>query len=279
MLQKKILTVIIFIITILSNIWGISPDCKRFALIIGAGDSGLTKNNSRKDFTNNDTNALKEVLENSCGYETLVLSGKTDKTKVLNILQDIACSQSLKSLIFCFSGYGFNYRKQPFFIFGNYDPQHPVATALSYDELLYYFRMINDRTNVMSFIDYTSVGMDGKSPLNTDEDFVTIQRERGIKVIMSGSPKPIVYKDYEKPRSVFSFFLTEGLRGEADIDANGTVTFGEISEYLVTSCRNYLVRNKYEKLYMPEIFADSRDGDFNINARSKQIRSEVTVRS
>ncbi|MBP5448873.1 MAG: caspase family protein [Spirochaetales bacterium] len=237
------------------------------------------KSSADRNFTDNDTSALKEVLEGNCGYETMVLNGSCDKSKVLKILQDIACSQSLKSLIFCYSGYGFNYRKQPFFIFGDYDPQHPVATALSYDELFYYFRMINDRTHVMAFIDYAFAGMDGRSSLNTDEDFVTIQREKGIKVIMSGSPKPIVYKDYEKPRSVFSFFLTEGLRGEADIDANGTVTFGEISEYLVTSCRNYLVRNKYEKLYMPEIFADSRDGDFNINARSKQIHKEETVRS
>ena len=105
------------IIITISNLWSISPDCKRFALIIGASDSGLIKNGSNRDFTDNDTAALKDVLENVCGYETLVISGKTDKTKVLAILQDIACSQSLKSLIFCFSGYGFHYRKQPFFEF------------------------------------------------------------------------------------------------------------------------------------------------------------------
>ncbi len=266
---KKILIIFLFTL-IISNIWSISPDCKRFALIIGADKCSSIRNVPVRNFTDNDTDALKYVLENSCGYETMILTEGTDKSQILNILQDIACSQSLKSLIFCFSGYGFNYRKQPFFIFGDYDSQHPVATALSYDELLYYFRMINDRTEVMSFIDYTSVGMDVRSPLNTDEEFVTIQRERGIKVIMSGSPKPIVYKDYEKPRSIFSFFLTEGLRGEADNNTDGIMTFGEISEYLVSSCRNYMIRNKYDKFHTPEIFADSRDKDFSINGRMKK---------
>ncbi len=273
MLRKKILTLLLLLTVTLSSLWSISPDCKRFALIIGSNNKGAMKSGADRNFTDNDTSALKEVLEGNCGYETMVLNGSCDKSKVLKILQDIACSQSLKSLIFCYSGYGFNYRKQPFFIFGDYDPQHPVATALSYDELFYYFRMINDRTHVMAFIDYAFAGMDGRSSLNTDEEFVTIQRDRGIKVIMSGSPNQLIYKDYDKPRSVFSFYLTEGLKGEADINNDGNTTFSEISEYLIGSCRSYMIRNKYDRFGIPEIFADSRDGDFNINGKMRKQAS------
>ena len=267
--HKIIFTILIFVICI-SSVWGISPDCRRFALIIGAD---APKTDAAYSCHRNDTAALKDVFENICGYETAVITDKTSKDGILQMLQDIACAQSLKSLVFCFSGYGFNYRRQPFFIFGDYDAAHPVATALSYDELLYYFRMINDRTKVMAFIDYTFTGANA----DAGEEFVTITKDRGIKVIMSGSPKPLIYKDYEKPRSVFSFFLTEGLRGEADANADGITTFGEISDYIVSSCRNYMIRNKYEAHYLPEIFADTRDGDFNINGR-KPAKSQAQSR-
>ena len=71
---------------------------------------------------------------------------------------------------------------------------------------------------------------------------------------------------YKRQRhGLFTYYLLRGLRGEADLNRNGEVTIGEVTDYLTRKIPT-AARNTFKQEQQPQVFPALRAPDKGMDA-------------
>ena len=120
------------------------------------------------------------------------------------------------------------------------EPDDLYSTALPMDELQTIFNRI-EAERVVVFLDACYSGAAGgrtfaskkTRAMNVDDLFLErLTRSKGRAILTASRPAEVSIELPELAHGVFTYYLIEGLKGEADLNHDGIVTLQELYEYL-----------------------------------------------
>lgn len=204
--------------------------------------------------TANDASALANTLHQRGGFEIIPLyecegvsSPKTVPTKA-NIMSETQrvlenCKQGDTVLLY-FSGHGYPDRQDPnktYLLPKDVDVKKIPDTLL---ETAWLRNLLSNckATTKFLMIDACHAGGEKSASLDPDSD---LQQSKslssheliggdmaGVVTLASSTKKQLSYFWEEKGMSLFSYWLNEGLKGHADLNGDGEITFNELDDYV-----------------------------------------------
>jgi hypothetical protein len=196
-----------------------------FAVIVGVADYDGTA----YDLTYSDDDArlfynhLKLSLPNEManGSSVLLLNKNATRQNILNSLQDVfAKSTENDFIIFYFSGHG-----SP----GNFCPSD-ITNNLQHELVKNYFKNAKAKYR-LCIADACFSGSIGSQQSSSTENSTQNLKDARIAVIMSSKPNQTSAETNTLQQGVFSYYLINGLKGEADTNNDKYITIGELFIY------------------------------------------------
>lgn len=196
-----------------------------FAVIVGVADYDGTA----YDLTYSDDDArlfynhLKLALPNEManGNSVLLLNKNATRQNILNSLQDVfAKSTENDFIIFYFSGHG-----SP----GNFCPSD-ITNNLQHELVKNYFKNAKAKYR-LCIADACFSGSIGSQQSSSTENSTQNLKDARIAVIMSSKPNQTSAETNTLQQGVFSYYLINGLKGEADTNNDKYITMGELFIY------------------------------------------------
>lgn len=280
---------------------------QRLALLVGVEEYEHHPNIRNLRYTVEDTEAMKSVLEGQGGFTVKSITSESDiqptKDNILDSLYDalwMAEDGDLKTFVFYFGGHGFQIDGKNYMAVmeTDPDPDNIPDTALELDEVMGILEDIRDEAKVMVFLDAcrndpfqprqrdqhvnTGLGEMHKLDVCQEQDFDYSSWDdldsTGFKVLYSTSEGEVSYEVGQKKHGLFTYFLSKGLKGEADIDGDGSITFNESSKYTYMQMRSWA--KKYPKMKQtPKMDMKEAIGDFflTLSDSGKTIENGLSI--
>jgi hypothetical protein len=205
-----------------------------------------------------DAEAMYAVLTGPAGFSKDKVMLLTDRTERKPTLRNIKyalgtflarAAQRDDTVIIYFAGHGAPEVDQrgieqdglaKYLISSDADPDDLFSTAMAMDDLQTIFGRI-EAERVVVFIDTCFSGAAGgrtfmsqrTRAVNVDDLFLDrLTRSKGRAIISASRPNELSIELAELGHGVFTYYLTEGLRGAADLNRDGIVSLQELYEYL-----------------------------------------------
>jgi hypothetical protein len=230
---------------------------KRVAVVAAPSYRGSGLNALR--FTYVDAMDLKAELERQ-GYTVMLVSpSEATSDNVRKALQDakqLLDGNNQGSLLFAFSGHGFQTGKGNYLVTVGATPANVESEALALDEVEKLMTATGARRKVI-LVDACRNDPDAKST-DTPRTFSQFQEAEGTSILLSTRPGGFSYEDSDLGHGIFTYYLLEGLRGKA-AGKDGYVTFFDLQKYV----ENGVVRQslKKDRVQRPFVMGE-RSGDF-----------------
>jgi hypothetical protein len=198
-----------------------------FAVVVGISDYQGTAYDLK--YSDDDASIfyshLKKALPNEManGYSVLLLNQNATRNNVFNALQQVF-SQSTENdfIIFYFSGHG-----SP----NNFCPYDMYNQNLEHDIVRNYFKNSKAKYR-LCIADACFSGSIGSNAQNTSVSGATQNlKDSRIAVIMSSKPNQTSMELGNIQQGLFSYYLINGLRGNADLNNDSYITMGELFFY------------------------------------------------
>jgi len=205
-----------------------------------------------------DAEAVYSVLITSAGFKkdnVLLLTDRTERKPTLrNIKYALGTflartAQKEDTVIVYFAGHGAPDVDQrglerdglaKYLIPSDADPDDLFSTALPMDDLQTIFGRI-EAERVVMFLDACYSGAAGGRTFasrstratNVDDLFLErLTRSRGRAIVTASRPNELSIELPELGHGIFTYYLTEGLKGAADLNRDGIVSLQELYEYV-----------------------------------------------
>jgi len=217
----------------------------------------------------NDATLLSSVLSQS-GYRVITLKDfQGDKQFILDIIADLAVPDKNKdsSLVFAFSGHGFNRDGINYIALGNTDMSRVEDTALSVKQLKLVLSQTGFRQRIL-LIDACRNTPTRSAP-GLDARFLPDIDPKGTAVMYSTAAGALAYEDSSIKHGVFSYYVARGLEGNA-ADDRGAITFDSLFDYVSHHVSNHVL-GLFNRPQMPYI-AGERNGKFTLISESARNR-------
>jgi hypothetical protein len=265
----QVLIIFLFIFPLASEESG-----KRYALVIGINEYKDKQIPDLKKAKNDATSIIK-LLYNDGSYDKIVslvqdggraqmnettldrpnLYGiETSLTKLLDVMNPD------DFLLIYFSGHGLtDYNEKAYILPEDTDPNAPFQTGIAVENMVYKILKKNLK-KVIFIIDACRNPENGKGEEGRDYlKNVSFSQVEMVSVFYSTKVGYYSYEDEESSYGVFTKFIIYGLEGRADADYNGQVTFSELSEFVISSLKQWSSKN--QKLQKPfvKIFGEKSD--------------------
>ncbi len=208
---------------------------ERLAIIVGINEYYHNESFRNLSYAVEDSKVMGDILERKGNFtvERYADDWYSSKPTKRNIMEAVYRAYEevtdgyVKTLVFYFSGHGFELNKRQYLAVGSTDASRP-GTAISLEEVLSILSEAQKRAKVIVLVDACrndlskGGGYDSWSDINS----------YGLAVLSSTLPGK---RSYEHPRlkhGVFTYFLAEGLSGNADYNNDGYVSYNEVNEYV-----------------------------------------------
>jgi hypothetical protein len=184
------------------------------------------------------------------GFDPTYMHMLTDNTDLLPTRAEIfdALKRSAKAalhddlLFFYYSGHGDRSNDTSYLIARDSKPNSLEYTAVALPEVANILRESEARAKVI-ILDacHSGASFDGKGPKSMPPDFIkrVFEQARGQVVLASCKQGELSYEWQAQERSVFTHFLLQALKGEADYDEKGFVTVQDVNRYVVDGVRTW----------------------------------------
>jgi Caspase domain len=233
------------------------PNRDAYAVIIGVGRYEAPTIPTLK-YTVADAEAVYAVLVGTAGFKkdhVLLLTDRSERKPTLrNIKYALGTflartAQRDDTVIVYFAGHGAPEIDQrglerdglaKYLIPSDADPDDLFSTALPMDDLQTIFGRI-EADRVVMFLDACYSGAAGgrtfasrrTRAIGVDELFLDrLTRSRGRAIITASRPAELSIELPELGHGIFTYYLTEGLKGAGDLNRDGIVTLQELYEYV-----------------------------------------------
>lgn len=238
----------------------------RIAVVIG-----ISKYNTVKGpkYAASDASAIREVLESQGEFNIKFLSDtsmlkptKANIIKTLDSIKNIAdkSDSPLNTFVLYFAGLGYNVDGTHYLAPTDIKSDDIANTGISLLDLYDRMSYLQNRAKVMVFID--AFRGDPKKKEGA-EKWGEISFT-GVNTLYSASADQISYELPELGMSLFSYHLENALQGLADIPPHGDedayVTFGEVSDYMISELEKFSQGNPYNINQIPYSVANTLSG-------------------
>lgn len=214
----------------------------RWAVVIGANQYEDKTHYGELHVCINDANAISDCLLTN-GYHPEHLRLLTDKTSDLptrdNIL--IAVNAIAKAtdpndtLIFFYSGHGDYVNGESYLVTRNGKRLALEDTAVKVSRIKEIMVQAPAKAKVI-ILDacHSGANIEGKGPKCMTEEFIrrVFEQAEGLAILASCKQGQVSYEWQTNERSVFTYYLLEGLQGQADLDEKGFVTLQDINRHV-----------------------------------------------
>ncbi|XDD56118.1 caspase domain-containing protein [Leptospira sp. WS4.C2] len=244
------------------------PGSKRFGFVVGVSEYKDLNLGDLKT-AKSDALGMTKILFSYGSYnriQTLVQEGSANSTPTkYNILSNFEALLEETNpddlFVFYFSGHGVvDYNDKVYLLPEDANPLQPFESGIAVEQLLEMTRK-HKLKRVVFFIDACRNPDDGKGEEGRKYLEGTTFRETEIVSVFYSTK--VGYSSFEDPKSgygVFTKFLIYGLEGRADSNYNGEVSYSELSNYVITSLRDWSKTNqKLQKPYTKEYAEKSED--------------------
>jgi Caspase domain len=236
-----------------------TPSREQYAVVIGVGryeNPGIPT----LKYTVADADAVYNVLIGTAGFKKDNVVLLTDRTERKPTLRNIKyalgtflarAAQKDDTVIVYFAGHGAPEVDQrglerdglaKYLIPSDADPDDLFSTALPMDDLQTIFGRI-EAERVVMFLDacYSgAAGLGGRTfaskktrASGVDDMFLErLTRSKGRAIITASRPAEVSIELPELGHGIFTYYLTEGLRGAGDLNRDGIVSLQELYEYI-----------------------------------------------
>lgn len=257
MWRRRFIIVLLSIAALAGPVMADGP--RRYAVVIGINDYADSKIPDLK-YAESDAKSLYATLTNP-------KIGKFPKNNVTLLLGKAATPSAIKAafwklrgigkddlVIIFYSGHGAKEGDEAFWVTQNADHKALPATSLTNSEIRKYLRKIPTERMVI-LLDCCYAASTVKKSLDDPSRLFGDFHGKG-RVTIAGSAANQEALEYEdKKAGVFTHFLVGGLRGLADSNTDGVVTFEELWGYLGENVRKASV--KQGGLHEPVIITES----------------------
>jgi len=229
----------------------------RYALLIGVEDY---QNLPKLRYTSNDAIALRTVLAERGGvpyYNTNILGGQWANPTRENITNAVSgmlrsCPQDSEVLVF-FSGHGYRAPDGVMYLCpSDIDPERPAETGIPVAWLREELAACKARFKLL-ILDACHAGSekgeDAEGPTAKDlgEPFRDVS---GVVTLASSTAdeKSLLWE--EKQQSLFSYWLTQGLKGHADENGDSIVDIDELNKYVHRNV-THIAQSRFQRSQTP----------------------------
>lgn len=245
---------------------------KRLALLIGNGQFEHTKLSALSK-TTEDVYALAEVLRDKAignfdRVQSYIDLDEAELRKKIEHFFDEADYDDL--LVFYYSGHGVKDRKSRFYLAAkNTELERLKSSAIGSNFIKMSMEDSRARSQVI-ILDCCHSGAFGKGAKGTHvgvEELFT-KPDAGTVILASSNVLQFSWEDDEnsidqKPNSLFTHYLLQGLTGRADIDRTGRISVNHLFEYVRT-----MITQNHPGLQNPEQWSYGVKGDIILAASS-----------
>ncbi len=212
---------------------------RRFALVVGIDRYGDYSSLGNLRGCVADAQAISKVLVERCGYTADHVVALTDTQFRVPIQQRIkSLFQGLKPedvVLFYFSGHGMRGPDgQDYLVPLDGDPNDPSHTMLSTQEVRELLRK-SGAGQILMVMDCCRSTADGRaaSTRGFGEGSAAAEKDaRDLVVFQSCGPDEVSHELPDSNRGAYSFYVEEGLSGQADTNGDGLVTVAELQTYV-----------------------------------------------
>lgn len=233
------------------------PTRARWAVVIGVGRYE-SPDIPRLRYSVSDAEAIYDVLTGLGGFEkehVLLLTDRTQKKPTYHNVKwalGTFLARSAKkddTVLIFFAGHGAPEVDQrgierdglaKYLVPSDAEPDDLYSTALPMDELQVIFGRI-EAERIVAFLDSCYSGAAGGRTFSSkktrashlDDLFLErLTRSKGRAIITASRPAELSIELPELGHGIFTYFLVQGLKGEADMNRDGIVTLQELYEYV-----------------------------------------------
>jgi uncharacterized caspase-like protein len=246
----------------------------RYAIIVGINKY---RNYPHLNHSVDDAELLAEKF-NNLGYTVKLLRDyEADPDIIFDILFQIAelldatDGQKDGTIVFAFSGHGFQQDGENFLATGKSDPSDLRRSSLAVNELKRVLLKSGIARKLM-FIDACR-NMPTRSFSTDNNTFLPDTTNEGLGIIYSTAPGELSFEDSELGHGVFSYYLGKALAGVTR-STNEAITLDKVFKYLQTNVSNHVFL-RFDKKQYPYI-AGERGGDISIGNTSWAAISDTT---
>ncbi|MGA3042525.1 MAG: caspase family protein [Bryobacteraceae bacterium] len=141
------------------------------------------------------------------------------------------------TFIFFFSGHGFQYGKENYLATYGTTNANLAGQGLPLSEVTTLLFETGAKRRI-AFVDACRNDPDAKSAGPT-RSFGDLQESEGMRILYSTAPGSVSFEDENLQHGVFTYFLMEGLKGEAANSLDGYITFDDLDAYVSRKMRSY----------------------------------------
>ncbi len=173
----------------------------------------------------------------------------------------------IKTFVIYFSGHGFEIDGKHYLATPYTDPDKNMIreSAIDLDEVLKLLQEIKKKSKVIFFLDACRNDPTGKKSLSEESAWdIDEQESRGIAILKSTSEGDYSYEMEGLGHGVYTYHLNEGLKGKADSNGDGYVSYDELREYVWFSMDEYFGDHPDLPSQTPTSFSYDRYGKFFI---------------
>ncbi|PJZ44216.1 caspase family protein [Leptospira brenneri] len=262
------LKILIFLFLTIPTVLNADPTPKRFGFVVGVSEYKELSLGDLKT-AKSDALGMTKILFSYGSYnriQTLIQEGSVNSTPTkYNILSHfenlLEETHPEDLLVFYFSGHGVvDYNDRVYLLPEDANPLKPFETGIAVEQLLEMTRKYKLK-RVVFFIDACRNPEDGKG--EEGRKYLDGSNFRDSEIVSVFYSTKVGYSSYEDPKSgygVFTRFLIYGLEGRADSNYNGEVSYSELSNYVISSLKEWSKTNqKLQKPYTKEYAEKSED--------------------
>ena len=204
------------------------------------------------NMSENDVKVFNELMEYQGAEITTLLGSKATHVNIISALRGtFAKATKDDTMIFFFSGHGYEggfccwdmSAAAPFSLnYGNKDNSDRLTQAnrsfggLSYEEMQILFRNCRAGGKIVFADACFSGGLQKGERLNLS---VQSARNGDVVFFLSSQTNETSFEMSDAPNGVFTYFLIEGLLGDADTDEDGNINIKELYNYVYKNVTDY----------------------------------------
>lgn len=245
---------------------------KRHAIVIGINRYDHL---AQLQYAEEDARKLADYFK-SQDYDVHEFIGyRATKERILTAIDELSAFLETEqephgTLVVTFSGHGANDGEENFLSTPESKLDEYGDSWIAMSEIATRLQEINVRQRLM-FID--ACRDNPQSPTRSagsSQTFLTDDEGEGLAILYSTGKGTVSWEDPQLGRGVFSYFLSEGLSGEA-ADESGQIQFDRLRDYVTYQVKHY-VYQKFRKRQIPYVGGE-RTGKFVIGSVDQSLAS------
>ncbi|MBN1133939.1 MAG: caspase family protein [Methanosarcinaceae archaeon] len=236
------------------------------ALLIGITDFE-DKNFATLPYINEDLTFLEEALMQN-GFSIKKLEGAITREQVFTAIEDMIASASENDrIIIYFSSHGFQDYRSPtegYIACSDCEKDRPTVNclSLSYLDTVVKNCIAKPVKHILIIIDSCFAGLGVLTKTTEYPDIARIATKEGAHMMTAGMAEQEAQMDHQLKKSIFTYYITQGMSGEADYTNDGIITLTELHLFV-----QYEVARKTKGFQIPMIGRIAGQGEMIFDKR------------